>query len=61
MINQTSIKNNIKKREIDQLNNIIDTSAGSGMISLKKYAERLIQKGIVTAEEVAWIMNAKTS
>jgi twitching motility protein PilT len=35
MLNTTSIKNNIKKREIAQLDNIIETSALIGMISLK--------------------------
>jgi Tfp pilus assembly pilus retraction ATPase PilT len=56
MINVPAIKNNIKKREIDQLHNIIETSAASGMISLKKYAERLVDKKIAEASEVEWIM-----
>jgi len=56
MINVPAIKNNIKKREIDQLHNIIETSAAGGMISLKKYAERLVDKKIAEASEVEWIM-----
>ena len=61
MINTTSIRNNIKKREIEQLNNIIETSSSAGMISLKKYAERLVDKKIVDPESVDWIMKATTS
>ena len=44
MINTTSVKNNIKKREIDQIDSIIDTSSLIGMITLKKYTQRLIDK-----------------
>ena len=61
MINTTSIRNNIKKREIEQLNNIIETSSSAGMISLKKYAERLVDKKIVESDQVDWIMKATTS
>jgi twitching motility protein PilT len=55
MINTTSVKNNIKKREIEQIDNIIDTSSLIWMISLKKYAQRLIDKQIIDPNEVAWL------
>jgi twitching motility protein PilT len=44
MINTVSVRNNIKKREIEQIDNIIETSSLIGMITLKKYAQRLIEK-----------------
>ena len=44
MINTTSVKNNIKKKEIEQIDNIIETSSLIGMITLKKYAARLIER-----------------
>jgi len=44
MINTVSVRNNIKKREIEQIDNIIETSSLIGMITLKKYAQRLIDK-----------------
>jgi twitching motility protein PilT len=44
MINTTSVRNNIKKREIEQIDSIIETSSLIGMITLKKYAQRLIDK-----------------
>jgi twitching motility protein PilT len=47
MINNTSIKNNIKERDIGQINSIIETSATQGMISMKKYAEKLFTKNII--------------
>lgn len=55
MINTTSIKNNIKKRAVDQLDSIIETSSLIGMINLKKYAQRLIDKQIIDPKEVEWL------
>ncbi|PJA48898.1 MAG: twitching motility protein PilT [candidate division SR1 bacterium CG_4_9_14_3_um_filter_40_9] len=52
MLNTTSVRNNIKKREIEQIDNIIETSSLIGMINLKKYAQRLIDKGIIDQGEV---------
>ena len=52
MINTTSIKNNIKKRAVDQIDSIIETSSLIWMINLKKYAQRLIDKQIIDANEV---------
>ena len=53
MINTVSVRNNIKKREIEQIDNIIETSSLIGMITLKKYAQRLIDKWIIDPSEVA--------
>ncbi len=52
MINTTSVKNNIKKRAIDQIDSIIETSSLIGMINLKKYAQRLIDKWIIDPQNV---------
>ena len=52
MINTTSIKNNIRKRAVDQIDSIIETSSLIGMINLKKYAQRLIDKQIIDPKEV---------
>lgn len=52
MINTTSVKNNIKKRAIDQIDSIIETSSLIGMINLKKYTQRLIDKQIIDPKEV---------
>lgn len=60
MLNTTSIKNNIKKREIAQLDNIIDTSSLIGMTSLKRYAQRLLDKGIVAPIDVQRLMEDKS-
>jgi len=59
MINTTSVKNNIKKREITQIDNIIETSSVIGMITLKKYTERLIQKWIINTEDVQRVLKDK--
>ena len=61
MINTTSVKNNIKKREIEQIDSIIETSSLIGMITLKKYAGRLIEKNIIEQSEVTGLfMNQPT-
>ncbi len=46
------IRNNIKKRDISQINSLIETSAGSWMISMKKYAEKLLEKWLISHEVV---------
>lgn len=56
MLNTTSVRNNIKKREIEQLDNIIETSSLIGMINLKKYGQRLIDKQIIDPKEVDWLL-----
>ena len=56
MINTVSIKNNIRKRAVDQLDSIIETSSLIGMINLKKYAQRLIDKEIIDPKEIEWLM-----
>jgi twitching motility protein PilT len=60
MINTISIKNNIKKRAIDQLDNIIETSSLIGMINLKKYAQRLLDKQIIDAKDVEWLFGSSS-
>jgi Tfp pilus assembly pilus retraction ATPase PilT len=52
MINTTSVKNNIRKRAIDQIDSIIETSSLIWMINLKKYTQRLIDKQIIDPKEV---------
>jgi Tfp pilus assembly pilus retraction ATPase PilT len=55
MINNSSIKNNIKKKDINQLDNIIWTSNNYWMITMKQYAELLIQKWIINKTDVEWL------
>lgn len=55
MINTSSIKNNIKNKEIEQIDNIIETSSAIGMINLKMYAQRLIDNQIIDKDEVHWL------
>lgn len=60
MLNTTSVRNNIKKKEIEQLDNIIETSSLIGMINLKKYTQRLIDKQIIDPKEVDWLMKGSS-
>ncbi len=56
MINTLATKNNIAKRAISQIDNIIETNNTHGMISMKQYAQRLIDKGIVDPSALGFIM-----
>ena len=56
-VEYTICKTNIKKRDVDQIDSIIETSNMIWMITLKQYAENLINKGIISANDVEWILN----
>jgi len=60
LINTTSVKNNIRKKEIAQIDNILETSSLIGMVTLKKYAERLIEKWIIDKSEVERALKARS-
>lgn len=57
MINNTSIRNNIKENDVGQINSIIETSSAKGMISMKKYSERLAEKDIIDEETYKGLVN----
>ncbi len=59
MLNNIAIKNNLKKKDIDQLDNIIESSYTRWMITLKQYAERLIEKNIIDRSDVERLFNDK--
>ncbi len=61
LLNNSAVKNNLKKREIDQMQNIIETSTQNGMISMKQYAKKLLERDIINQEDVEWIINSKSS
>lgn len=60
MINTLAIKNNIAKKQIPQIDNVIETNNSNGMISMKQYAQRLIDKNIVVEESVRFILGNAT-
>jgi len=60
MINTTSVRNNIKKKEIEQIDNIIETSSLIGMINMEWYAKRLLEKDIIDPKEVERLIKKDT-
>ena len=56
MINTLAVRNNISKKQIPQIDNVIETNNSHGMISMKQYAQRLVDKGIVAPEAVQFIL-----
>jgi len=58
MINTPAVRNNIKRRQLPQIDNIIETGSKQWMILLKQYAKRLVNEGLTTEDYVSWILNA---
>lgn len=52
MINNTAVRNNIKKWDIRWVDNIIETSSSQGMISMKSYAQRLVAQWLIDENKV---------
>ena len=61
MLNNSAVKNNLKKREVDQMQNIIETSTQSGMISMRQYAKKLLERDIINPADVEWLVNSKST
>ena len=61
MLNNNAVKNNLKKKELDQMQNIIETSTQNGMISMKQYAKTLLERDIINPHDVEWLMNNKSA
>ena len=61
LLNNNAVKNNLKKREVDQMQNIIETSTQSWMISMRQYAKKLLERDIVNQEDVEWLVNNKST
>jgi Tfp pilus assembly pilus retraction ATPase PilT len=61
MLNNSAVKNNLKKREVDQMQNIIETSTQNGMISMRQYAKKLIERNIINEADVEWLLNNKAT
>lgn len=55
MVNNTAVRNNIKKRDLKQIDSTIETSANAGMISMKSYGKRLIDQWVVAKADMEWL------
>jgi len=51
MNNNDAIGNLIRQNKTFQINSVIETSSSSGMITMKKYIENLLQTGFISKEE----------
>ncbi len=59
LLNNTAVKNNLRNKNIDQVDNIMESSYMQGMIKLKQYAERLIEKNIIDKSDVDRLLNQR--
>ncbi len=55
LLNTNAVRNDIRKNNGQQINSIIETSRGHGMISHTEYAKRLLSEWKITPEEVDWL------
>ncbi len=60
MLNNTAVRNNIKKWDIRWIDNIIETSSNIGMISMKSYTQRLLQQWLIDESSVSWLFMNET-
>ncbi len=60
MINTLAVKNNIIKKQIMQIDNVIETNNANGMISMKQYAQRLLDKKIIAPDSAIFIFGTST-
>ena len=57
LLSNNAVKNNLKKRDIDQIQNIIETSTQNWMISMRQYANKLIERNIINQSDVEWLLS----
>jgi twitching motility protein PilT len=61
MVANSAVRNVIREAKTHQLNNVIQTSAGEGMISLDKVLAELVSKGEITMDEaLTWAYDVKS-
>lgn len=57
LLNNNAVRNNLKKKEIEQIPNIIETSSQQGMITMKQYAKKLLERQVIGQKETEKLMN----
>jgi twitching motility protein PilT len=57
LLNNNAVRNNLKKKEIEQIPNIIETSSQQGMITMKQYTKKLMERGVIGQKETEKLMN----
>lgn len=57
LLNNIAVRNNFKKRALDQIPNIIETSTQTGMISMRQYTKKLLEKWIIAQSEADKLSN----
>jgi len=60
MINTPAVRNNIKRRQLQQIDNIIETWSKQWMTLLKQYARRLVNEWLTSEDNVSWILNTNS-
>jgi len=59
MINTPAVRNNIKRRQLQQIDNIIETWSKQWMMLLNQYARKIVNEWLTTEDYVSWILNSE--
>ncbi|MDR2540338.1 MAG: PilT/PilU family type 4a pilus ATPase [Candidatus Peribacteria bacterium] len=59
LLNNNAVRNNLKKREIEQIQNIIETSSQNGMITMRQYTKKLLDRQVIDQSEADMLLNAR--
>jgi twitching motility protein PilT len=59
LLNNNAVRNNLKKREVEQIQNIIETSSQNGMITMKQYAKKIIDRQVIDQAETDALFNSR--
>jgi len=59
LLNNNAVRNNLKKREIEQIQNIIETSGQVGPITMKQYTKKLLDRQVIDQSEADLLMNTR--
>jgi twitching motility protein PilT len=57
MLNTPWVRNNIKKRQLSQIDSMIETWLKQWMVSVEQYAKKLIDENMVSEETLSWVFN----
>ncbi len=61
LVNTPAVRNNIKKRQLAQIDNIIETWVKQWMMTLEQYSKRLVQDWLVDEATISWIISSHSS
>jgi len=57
LLNNSAVRNNLKKKEFEQIPSIIETSSQQGMITMKQYTKKLLERQVINQKDSEQLMS----